>query len=521
MAVLLDTSVGDLVVDLFTDECPITTKNFLKLCKIKYYNNCLFHNVQKDFIAQTGDPTGTGKGGDSIYKFLYGDQAKYFDNELSKKLRHRKKGTVSMAGEDANASQFFVTLRDGLDYLDDRHTVFGEISEGLEHLDLLNDTFVDDAGRPLKNIRIKHTVILDDPFDDPPGLADLIPDKSPELKPAEGEPVRVEYDWKPEDDSGRDADEIEKELRKKASCVSDSTYPRLQEAKSRAVVLEMIGDLPEADVLPPENVLFVCKLNPVTEEEDLEIIFSRFGKIVSCDIIRDHKTGDSLCYAFIGFEQKEMAEGAYFKMDNVLIDDRRIHVDFSQSVSKLWNRFKKVGPKDEADDETRAASKFEIKGQGGQVGGKAYDLVFDTPATAEGTNGNSHSKRPPPEDARRARGAEHPHADKRSKRDDDRVQDRDRDRDLDRDRDRGRDRDRDREQDKDRGRERDGGKEEHRERRAERPRDKDTDRSRDRDRSGDRRDADRDRSGDRDRHRHRDRDGDRSRGRDRARDRAR
>lgn len=68
MAVMLETSLGELVVDLFTDDCPITTRNFLKLCKIKYYNNCLFHDVKKDFLAQTGDPTGTGKGGDSIYK---------------------------------------------------------------------------------------------------------------------------------------------------------------------------------------------------------------------------------------------------------------------------------------------------------------------------------------------------------------------------------------------------------------------------------------------------------------------
>ena len=56
---------------------------------------------------------------------------------------------------------------------------------------------------------------------------------------------------------------------------------RKQEAKSRAVVLEMIGDLPEADVAPPENVLFVCKLNAATTDEDLEIIFSRFGKVGS------------------------------------------------------------------------------------------------------------------------------------------------------------------------------------------------------------------------------------------------
>ena len=79
----------------------------------------------------------------------------------------------------------------------------------------------------------------------------------------------------------------------------------------------------------------MCKLNPVTQDEDLELIFGRFGKILSCEVIRDQKTGDSLQYAFIEYEEKASCEAAYFKMQGVLIDDRRIHVDFSQSVSKL------------------------------------------------------------------------------------------------------------------------------------------------------------------------------------------
>jgi len=123
-------------------------------------------------------------------------------------------------------------------------------------------------------------------------------------------------------DGDKPTEEIEEELRDK-------------DAKQRALVLEMIGDIPDADVAPPENVLFICKLNPVTREEDLEIIFSRFGRIVSCEVIKDEKSGDSLQYAFIEFENADDCEKAYFKMDNVLIDDRRIHVDFSQSVSKL------------------------------------------------------------------------------------------------------------------------------------------------------------------------------------------
>ncbi|KAH9646347.1 peptidyl-prolyl cis-trans isomerase CYP59 [Citrus sinensis] len=325
MSVLIVTSLGDIVVDLFIDKCPLTTKNFLKLCKIKYYNGCLFHTVQKDFTAQTGDPTGTGTGGDSVYKFLYGEQARFFGDEIRVDLKHAKTGTVAMAsaGENLNASQFYMTLRDNLDYLDEKHTIFGEVAEGLETLSRINESFVDEKNRPYKNIRIKHTYILEDPFDDPAQLAELIPDASPEGKPKDerftlphthththSEPsnvflasnfmvradfrccdqvvdeVRLEDDWVPLDEQ-LSAAELEQVIRSK-------------DARSSAVVLESIGDIPDADIKPPENVLFVCKLNPVTEDEDLHTIFSRFGTVVSAEIIRDFKTGDSLNYAFIG-----------------------------------------------------------------------------------------------------------------------------------------------------------------------------------------------------------------------------
>ena len=86
-------------------------------------------------------------------------------------------------------------------------------------------------------------------------------------------------------------------------------------------------------------MLFVCKLNPVTTDGDLEIIFARFGKVTACNIIRDAMTGESLQYAFVEFATESACVRAYEKMNNVLIDDRRIKVDFSQSVSHLWNKF--------------------------------------------------------------------------------------------------------------------------------------------------------------------------------------
>lgn len=72
---------------------------FIRLCKIKYYNNCLFYNVQRNFIAQTGDPTNTGKGGESVYGVLYGEQARFFEDEIRPALKHKKKGMVGMASE--------------------------------------------------------------------------------------------------------------------------------------------------------------------------------------------------------------------------------------------------------------------------------------------------------------------------------------------------------------------------------------------------------------------------------------
>ena len=115
---------------------------------------------------------------------------------------------------------------------------------------------------------------------------------------------------------------------------------REKEARANALTLEIIGDLPFAEVTAPENILFVAKLNPATQDEDLELIFSRFGKILSCEVIRDKLTGDSLQYAFIEFENREACEMAYFKMQDVLIDDRRIKVDFSQSTSKIFTAWR-------------------------------------------------------------------------------------------------------------------------------------------------------------------------------------
>ncbi|KAK1756684.1 cyclophilin-like domain-containing protein [Echria macrotheca] len=335
MSVLLETSAGDIVIDLLVDYVPKMCENFLKLCKIKYYNFAPVHSIQKSFSFQTGDPLGPlsaqSDGGTSIWGVLSNDPTdKAFPALFHPKLKHLERGTVSMATAPhpsdpemrLAASQFIVTLGDNTDYLDGKAAIFGKVVEGFDVLEKINDAIVDERGHPLVDIRIKHTVVLDDPYPDPPGLRE--PSSSPPPSKAQLATVRI----------GEDEELLDEEANEEAAAEAERRRKE-REAAAQALTLEMMGDLPFAEVKPPENVLFVCKLNPVTTDEDLELIFSRFGKILSCEVIRDRKTGDSLQYAFIEFEDKKSCEEAYYKMDSVLIDDRRIHVDFSQSVSRL------------------------------------------------------------------------------------------------------------------------------------------------------------------------------------------
>ncbi|TPX31005.1 hypothetical protein SmJEL517_g05550 [Synchytrium microbalum] len=366
MSVLLETSLGDIVIDLDVKRAPKACLNFVKLCKSKYYNFSLFHSVQKGFLAQAGDPTATGKGGESVWGVIDGPAKRYFAPEIHPKLKHKNRGTVSIAtaatesGLPVAGSQFFITLsNEPLDYLDGKHAVFGSVAEGFDVLDKLDEALVDDQNRPFRDIRIKHTIILEDPFDDPSGLN--VPEKSPEPSEAILKSTRIAEDEELFPDI--DPEELEKDRRRK-------------EAAARTLTLEMVGDLPFAEVKPPENVLFVCKLNPVTRDEDLETIFSRFGPIVSCEIIRDKKTGESLCYAFVEFEEKPNCEEAYFKMDNVLIDDRRIHVDFSQSVSKLHADFM-LGKRRGLEDGEGNAGLERKRQYRDQQHKDNYDLVFE------------------------------------------------------------------------------------------------------------------------------------------------
>merc|ERR1712093_590690 len=120
--------MGSFTFELYINEAPKTCKNFYELASRGYYNGTIFHRVIKNFMAQGGDPTGTGKGGQSIY-------GKKFEDELTRSLKHTGAGILSMAnsGPSTNGSQFFVTLAP-TPWLDGKHVVFGQVVAGEEAL---------------------------------------------------------------------------------------------------------------------------------------------------------------------------------------------------------------------------------------------------------------------------------------------------------------------------------------------------------------------------------------------------
>jgi len=145
----IETEKGDIEIELFADKVPNTVNNFVFLANQGFYDNTTFHRVLEGFMAQAGDPTGTGSGGPG-YKF---------PDEFHPTLKHSDPGTLSMAnsGPNTNGSQFFITFAP-TSWLDNGHTVFGQVVKGM---DVLRKLKLRDPGkRPsfpgetLKTIRI-------------------------------------------------------------------------------------------------------------------------------------------------------------------------------------------------------------------------------------------------------------------------------------------------------------------------------------------------------------------------------
>lgn len=147
--VVLETTQGDIEIGLLPQVAPKACENFLKLVERGYYNGISFHRVIKDFMIQGGDPTGTGMGGDSIWR-------KPFEDEVDPEVRFDRPGLVAMAnaGPNTNGSQFFITTVP-TPWLNMKHTIFGEVISGFETVQKIENTPADVRNKPLTEQQIR------------------------------------------------------------------------------------------------------------------------------------------------------------------------------------------------------------------------------------------------------------------------------------------------------------------------------------------------------------------------------
>jgi len=154
--VSIETTMGEFVVELYWKHAPMTCRNFAELARRGYYNETKFHRIIKDFMLQGGDPTGTGRGGVSIY-------GKQFDDEIHPDLKHTGAGILSMAnsGPDTNGSQFFITIAP-TQWLDGKHAIFGRIETGMKIIANISKVETDSGDRPTDDVRILKARIIED-----------------------------------------------------------------------------------------------------------------------------------------------------------------------------------------------------------------------------------------------------------------------------------------------------------------------------------------------------------------------
>lgn len=145
----IETNMGNIEIELFEAQTPKTAKNFAELAEKGYYDGVIFHRVIDNFMIQGGDPTGTGRGGESIY-------GAKFEDEIVPSLKHDGVGILSMAnaGPNTNGSQFFITLV-ATPWLDGKHTVFGKVIGGLDVVQAMGKVKTKPGDKPVEEIVMK------------------------------------------------------------------------------------------------------------------------------------------------------------------------------------------------------------------------------------------------------------------------------------------------------------------------------------------------------------------------------
>jgi cyclophilin family peptidyl-prolyl cis-trans isomerase len=153
--ILLSTTLGDITLELFPAAAPKAVENFVGLTEKGYYDGIIFHRVIRDFMIQWGDPTGTGRGGKSLWHRAFEDE--FLDDTLT-----HKKGVISMAnaGRNTNGSQFFIVTAEDASFLDRKHTIFGHVIEGMSVVEDIERLPVDGQDKPKMEAKIITAKVL-------------------------------------------------------------------------------------------------------------------------------------------------------------------------------------------------------------------------------------------------------------------------------------------------------------------------------------------------------------------------
>jgi peptidyl-prolyl cis-trans isomerase B (cyclophilin B) len=149
-AVTLNTTEGPVTIQLFDEDAPKTVANFKELAGQGFYDGIIFHRVIKDFMIQGGCPQGTGTGGPGYE----------FEDEINQHKVERGKLAMANRGPNTNGSQFFIVTVDAAPWLDGKHTVFGEVTEGMDVIDRIEGTDTDGRDKPVDDIRIESVELI-------------------------------------------------------------------------------------------------------------------------------------------------------------------------------------------------------------------------------------------------------------------------------------------------------------------------------------------------------------------------
>jgi peptidyl-prolyl cis-trans isomerase-like 1 len=151
----LETTLGTITIELYTAHAPKTTDNFCQLVQRGYYDGTPFHRVIRDFMVQGGDPTGTGRGGESCWGGTFAD-------EINPALKHSGAGILSMAnaGPDSNGSQFFITLAP-TPWLDGKHAIFGRVKKGMKVVRALGAVRTALEDKPVEKVGILRAALVE------------------------------------------------------------------------------------------------------------------------------------------------------------------------------------------------------------------------------------------------------------------------------------------------------------------------------------------------------------------------